>query len=176
MNSENKNIHEGHRKRVREQFIKAGNLNNLPDHKILELLLFYSTPRSDTNELAHNLINQFGSLNGVFDAPYESLLDVKGIGEHSAVLLKLVPEAVKRYLINKSAETKYIHSVDDSVEYLRPYFETIKKEVLVAICMNNAGKILKTVVISEGTTDFTKVDTRKLLQEIVFSNASRLAT
>ena len=114
MNSENKNIHEGHRKRVREQFIKAGNLNNLPDHKILELLLFYSTPRSDTNELAHNLINQFGSLNGVFDAPYESLLEVKGIGEHSAVLLKLVPEAVKRYLINKSAETKYIHSVDDS--------------------------------------------------------------
>ena len=174
MHSENKNIHEGHRKRVREQFIKTGNLNNLPDHKILELILFYSTPRADTNELAHRLIKQFGSLNAVFDAPYESLLEVKGIGEHSAVLLKLFPETIKRYLINKSAETKHIESIKDSVEYLRPYFETMKKEVLVAVCLNNAGKILKTVIISEGTSDFAKVDTKKLMQEVLFSNASQV--
>ncbi len=174
MNSENKSIHEGHRKRVREQFIKTGNLNNLPDHKILEIILFYSTPRADTNELAHNLIKQFGSLNGVFEAPYESLLEIKGIGEHSAVLLKLFPETVRRYLINKSAETKYIESTKDSVDYLRPFFETLKKEVLIAVCLNNAGKILKTVVISEGTSDYTKVDTRKLIQEVLFCNASQV--
>lgn len=174
MNSESKNIHEGHRKRVREQFIKAGNLNNLPDHKILELILFYSTPRADTNELSHNLINRFGSLNGVFDAPIESLMETKGIGEHSAVLLKLFPEAVKRYLINKSAETKYIESVNDSVEYLRPYFETLKKEALVAVCLNNTGKILKTVTIGEGTSDYTQVDTRKLIHEVLLCNATQV--
>ena len=54
-------IHDGHRKRVREAFLKR-DLDSMPEHEILELLLFYSQPRGDTNKLAHELINTFGSL------------------------------------------------------------------------------------------------------------------
>ena len=169
-----KNIHEGHRKRIKEQFIKDEKLDTFPDHNILELLLFYSTPRADTNVMAHELINRFGSLNGVFDAPYGALKEINGIGEHSAILLKLIPETVKRYMKNKNAEKKHILSEDEAVEYLRPFFDTLKKESLVAVCLNNAGKILKTVIISEGATDFTQVDTRKLIEETLFCNATQV--
>ena len=90
------NLHEGHRKRLKQRFINDG-LSTFEDHNILELLLFYSVPRSDTNEIGHRLLKQFGSLSNVFDAPVEELCKVDGIGEHSAVLIKLIPEICNIY-------------------------------------------------------------------------------
>ena len=66
-NNKPENLHENHRARVRETFKRAG-ADGMPDHNLLELLLFYSIPRKDTNEIAHRLIAAFGSLSRVFDA------------------------------------------------------------------------------------------------------------
>lgn len=174
MNNNTGNLHEGHRKRMRDQFLAEGSLNSFPEHKILEMLLFYAIPRSDTNELAHSLISTFGSFNAVLDAPYESLIAVKGIGERSALLIKMIPELIKVYGKNKAAKAKYILSTDDCVQYIRHYFETIKNETLIMVCLNNACKILRTVVISEGESDFTRVNTRKILNETLLSNATQV--
>ena len=76
------NIHSGHRERMRERFLKEG-LDNFQDHNALELLLFYAIPQKDTNEEAHRLIDTFGSLSEVFDASYDELCNVKGIGPRS---------------------------------------------------------------------------------------------
>lgn len=78
MAEKSKNPHERHRERIRETFRKTG-IENMPEHSVLELLLFYSVPRKDTNELAHRLIDTFGSLSRVLDAPYERLMEVDGI-------------------------------------------------------------------------------------------------
>lgn len=72
------NVHAGHRKRMKEQFVKEGFSSNTPDHKILEMLLFFSVPRKDTNVIAHDLIDSFGSFAGVFNASYEDLIKVRG--------------------------------------------------------------------------------------------------
>ncbi len=169
-----KNPHEGHRQRVREKFLKDGSFDSFPEHNILEMLLFYSTPRQDTNELAHRLIDRFGSLNAVLDAPYDALVQTKGIGENTAVLIKMIPELMNVYLKNKTAEMKYISDLDDCVKYLRPYFNTRKTEALIMLCLNNAGKILRTVTISEGASDFTQVDTRKIVHEVILCNATQV--
>ena len=84
-------LHSVHRSRVKEQFAKSG-MRDFQDHQVLEMLLFYAIPQRDTNDLAHMLINEFGSLAGVFDAPLESLEAVKGMGKSSATLIKMVPE------------------------------------------------------------------------------------
>ena len=75
-----KNLHEKHRERVKRRFLQGG-LDSFDSHNILELLLFFGIARKDTNEIAHRLIQEFGSLSGVCDAPYEELLKVSGIGE-----------------------------------------------------------------------------------------------
>ena len=85
-----KNIHGGHRARVKERFLRSG-LEGFEKHNVLELLLFYSIPQRDTNPIAHELINRFGSLRAVFEASVEELCEVDGISEHTATLLKLVP-------------------------------------------------------------------------------------
>ena len=92
--------HEGHRQRVKERFRRAG-LNDFHDINALELLLFYCIPQGDTNPTAHRLLDQFGSLAGVLDASVEELIKVKGISEHSAILLTLIPQICRRYSMVK---------------------------------------------------------------------------
>ena len=174
MSEKTKNPHDGHRQRMREQFLKANGLDSFPDHNVLEMLLFYSISRADTNELAHRLIDTFGSLNGVFDAPYSALKDVKGVGEQTAVLIKLIPSLVKKYLEGSVSDKNHIQTTEDAVEYLRPKFATLKNEELIMVCMNNAGKILNSTVISKGGSDFAEVDTRKIVQEVISSNATQV--
>ena len=113
------NLHEGHRKRLKQRFINDG-LSTFEDHNILELLLFYSVPRSDTNEIGHKLLKQFGSLSNVFDAPVEELMKVEGIGEHSAVLIKLIPEICNIYHTDKTENVTVINSTNLAGRYFVP--------------------------------------------------------
>ena len=77
--------------RLRDRFRKEGcDLDHFEPHNTLELLLFYCAPQKDTNELAHLLIDEFGSISGVFDASYEELIKVNGVGEYTATFLKIL--------------------------------------------------------------------------------------
>ena len=79
------NIHEGHRKRLRESYIKSNGSDALRDHQLLELLLFYAIPRRDVNPLAHRLVNRFGSLRGVLEASFSELAE-EGVSQSTAIL------------------------------------------------------------------------------------------
>lgn len=169
-----KNAHCGHRERVRKQFLQSQSFDGFSDHNVLEMLLFYSIPRADTNELAHRLIDTFGSINGVFDAPYSSLCTVEGVGENTATLIKMIPALSKTYLDAKVSDMWQIKDIDDAVKYIKPKFTALNKEETIIVCLNNAGKILKTVVIGKGDLSSTEIDTRKLLNEVIVSNATQV--
>ena len=81
-------IHDGHRQRLKDRFREEG-LDHFQEHEVLELLLFYCIPRKDTNPIAHALIDRFGSLSQVLEAPPEELAKVPGMGESAAVFLNL---------------------------------------------------------------------------------------
>ena len=112
-------IHSGHRQRAKAEFLERG-FNGLPDHKVLELLLFYAIPQGDVNPLAHRLVDHFGSLSGVFHATYEQLLEVKGIGPNAAVLLQLIPAASARYLRQNASFDGQIVDMWQLKELLEP--------------------------------------------------------
>lgn len=69
---QNKSIHADHRKRVKARFMEYG-FSGFEDHEILEMLLYYALPRKDTNIIGHKLIETFGSISAVFDAPIHEL-------------------------------------------------------------------------------------------------------
>lgn len=91
-----KHHHTGHRQRLKAEFLARG-LEGWPDHKVLELLLCYAIPQGDVNGLAHELVERFGSLAGALDASVEELKKVPGVGEHTAVLLRMLPALLGRY-------------------------------------------------------------------------------
>lgn len=164
-------LHKDHRKRLRKRFIDEG-LEGFYDHQILELLLFYSIPRIDTNGIAHNLLEHFGSLSAVFEADYDSLLMCEGIGENTAVLIKMIAPLARAYLMDK--ETRYPHFSDLTKlgSYLVNYFVGQTRERLVAVFLTSKMEMIDVAVISNGTVISSDSSARKIA-EIGFSkNAS----
>ncbi len=171
-NKKPKNVHEGHRERLRQRFLSEG-LDNFQDHNVLELLLFYSVPLKDTNEEAHNLIDTFGSLSGVFDASFEDLCKVKGIGERSATLIKMMPALFKKYEIDKMDNDDIILNSSKKVaEYVAPHFKGVTNEKMHVLCLDSNCRVLSFTQVSEGIVNSAPLNTRKIVETALNCNAA----
>ena len=164
-------IHDGHRARLKKQFAENG-LDSFNDHRILELLLFYSIPRQDTNTVAHELINHFGSLEGVFDATEDELMKVCGVGENTATLIRLIPAISRRCAINATQSCVELHSSEDAGAYLIPRFLYERDEVFFAVCLDARGRILCCKELSRGVVNNTEVSVRKITELALLKNAA----
>ena len=161
--SDRENPHTGHRKRVRKRFTDEG-LESFSDHEILELLLFYSVPRRDTNETAHRLILRFGSLSSVFDAGIGELTDVEGISLNTAVLIKLIPALSRAYLLDRDTRYPSFRDPEKLGRYLVNSFIGCTGERLIAVYFNNRGECIGKTVVSEGTVNSTDIPVRKIAE------------
>lgn len=128
--------HSGHRERMRQKFLKQGSLENFEEHEILELLLFYAIPRKNTNDIAHALIDRFGSLAKVFDADIEVLQEVDGISKNSAIFIKLMPQMCNRYF-NAESSTLTFKSTHDFIQFGINQYIGKTKEVLKGLYLNS---------------------------------------
>lgn len=162
--------HDGHRQRLKTEFLARP--DSFPDHKLLELLLFYANPRSDTNPLAHELLDQFGSLAGVLDASPEELQKVKGVGEHAAVLFKTAKELSGRYLTARTGVDDIARNSRDYYALLRPYFFGARNETLCLLCMDGKGKVLGIRRLGEGNVNAVNVTTRLIAEAALALNAA----
>lgn len=168
-----KDIHQGHRRRVKDRFLSEG-LDCFADHNVLELLLFYSVPRIDTNVLAHRLINRFGSLAKVFDAPYEELLQVDGISENSALLIKMIPSLARVYLCNQQADTLIMQTPEQLGKYFISRFVGETGEIVYLLCLDSSLNIISCELLAEGSVSSATIDIKKIVQCVVRHNAWRV--
>lgn len=164
-------VHDGHRKRLKRRFLSEG-LDSFEDHNILEMLLFYALPRSDTNEIAHRLLEQFKSLSGVFDAPLEELCKIKGISEHSATLIKLIPRLTSAYHTDKSKDIKIISSTNAAGKFFVPRFYGKANEEVHVMLLDDKKKVIKCEKVFEGTVNSTPITVKKVVAMAVNSNAT----
>lgn len=157
-------IHDGHRQRLKERFITQG-LDQFTDIQTLELLLFYCIPRQDTNELAHRLLDRFGSFSQVLEAEIEDLVKVKGIGENTAVFLKLLPAAGRYYQVERARmNDKPLLTIEACGEYLKPHFSGRCNEMVYLLCLDAKGKVICCRLVGEGGINSTGVPIRKIVE------------
>ena len=162
-------LHDGHRQRLIQRFLEE-DLDNFEPHNVLELLLFYAIPRKDTNELAHVLMDTFGSLKGVFDAPYEELIKVTGIGPNTAALLKLVPSLTRTYY-SSDARRIILDTSEKSGEYFLPYYIGQTEEVVRLACLDAGGKVISNQILHRGSANAAEVNLRKIVNIALRNNA-----
>ena len=163
-------VHSGHSKRMKERFLKEG-LDSFAAHNVLEILLFYGIPQKDTNELAHELIQRFGTISGVFDAPYEDLLKVNGIGESAAVLLKLIPALARRYMTDRPKDV-FLNTTEKAGEFLLPHYIGRRNECVFMVCVDAKCKVLDCRMIFEGSVNSTQVNIRRIIEIAFQCNAT----
>lgn len=167
---ENKGIHNGHRNRVRDKFLSDG-LESFCDHQILELLLFYGIPRKDTNEIAHKLINNCGSLSAVFDSPIE-VLEECGLSRSASVLLKMIPPLCQKYIDDKYKNDDKIINEENIIQRIMPKFIGIDTENVVLLLLDGKGKELYCGIINRGSVNACEVYTRKIIELAMKFHAS----
>ena len=166
-----KSIHAGHRERLKQRFLEEG-LDNFTDIQALELLLFYGIVRKDTNPIAHALLDHFGSLSQVLEASTEELQKVKGISEHAAILLQLIPQLGRYYQVDCSQRVEILTSLDACGAYLVPRFFGRNKETVFLLCLDAKCKVLCCKEIGEGSVNSASISVRKVVETALAANAS----
>ena len=163
---------EGHRERLRERFRKEG-LANFQPHEVLEFLLTYSISRRDTNPIAHNLLDRFGSLEGVLEASEEELMEVDGVGERSATLIHLMPALSAYYLNDKNSRSHFIcDSTSKMGQYLIPKYLGKAEECSYLLSLNNRKQLISCDLVGHGSVSSSPIYFRKVSQILLRHQAT----
>ena len=160
-------MHEGHRERLISKLIEGKSL--LSDHEILEILLFYSIPRKNVNELAHKLITAFGSLGNCFSADYNSLIAIDGVGHKTATFLITLGEIQSR-IAKQNFNTHEIFSFDSCKQLLINSFRGLTEEKFGALFLDKQGKIVYRKIFSSHSDHEVTVDVSELLKGVLSRN------
>ncbi len=164
------NIHKDHRKKVREKFYECG-LQGMAPHNILELLLFFGIPFKDTNPMAHELINRFGSLSAVFEAKRSDLMQVKGMTENAACLISLILPLYRKYSEDLINRKKNFNTTQELVEFLRTlYIDNNTNERVFVLCFDANNSLITYRMLNEGDINSSNIDLRKLAAFVLETN------
>lgn len=168
------NVHDGHRERMRKRFREADGFDGFSDHEIIEMLLFYTHPRRNTNELAHELINRFGSIAGIIEADYDDLTKVSYITDGAATLFKIIPKFLPIYYNSKNNGMIYDTS-QKLMDLFEPYFVGLAHEEFRAAYFDNKLALIKNVALDSGDPSGSSVNIRKLVEIALRENATTVA-
>ena len=166
-----KNIHEGHRQKVRDRYYKGG-LDCMPDHNVLEMLLFFGVPYKDTNEIAHRLIEKFGSFSGVLKADRADLKNVKGMTDNAACLISMLLPVFKRYTDNLMQEKPTLETTEDIVKFITPRFIDATNEKVYLICFDSNHALISVRFIDEGDVASANINLRAVASAVIETKAA----
>lgn len=163
----------GHRKRLLDKFNKAG-IDAFHDYEIVELLLTYAIPRRDCKVMAKELLKKFGSLQRVIDAPKSDLMEVGGVGERCAALIKLVRAIAERYRAYELKGREYLTSTDQILKFLELNLRDKTYEIFLTIMIDSNLRIIGQEEIARGTIDQSAVYPRNVFAAALKANAMGL--
>jgi DNA repair protein RadC len=172
--TDNENIHAHHRERMRRKLFDYG-LEVFKPHEIVEMLLYYTIKRKNTNEMAHQLINKFGSMGALLDASPLVLME-NGVSEETAALFKIISQIMPVYYASVSKNEVY-----DSPEKLKQLFlhqyPGKQEECLLLACFTKELSLIENHVftVSTGNNHFTEVNLRKIVEIIIKTKSSFVA-
>ncbi len=168
-----KNIHKGHRQKVKQRFYDCG-MDGMPVHNVLEMLLFFGIPQKDTNPLAHELITKFGSFSGVLEARREDLLTVKGMTDNAACLITMMLPVYKQYKNDLTRKRVVLEEAKDYAEYIGHQFYDATNERVYIICIDSSNRAINYFKVGEGDFSSVKMDKREIVSCVLHSQAKQV--
>lgn len=164
------NEHTGHRQRMRERFLHT-HFDGFEEHQILEMILYYVYPRTDTNPLAHRLLSTFGSIAAIFDAPVDRLIEA-GLTKNAATFLVMIPDISRVYLNDRNNNQSKIIDFEKLGEYFVSKFIGRDEEVMILLLTDAKGKEVYSGVVSKGNYHASEAPVRKIVDLAMRYNAA----
>lgn len=154
-------MHEGHRSRMIDKVVE--NVDLLSDHEILEVLLFYAIPRKNVNEIAHKLLDSFGSLKNVLAADAYSLMCVDGVGKSTAAFFVSLSKCFSR-VQNEKDKLPEIYSFESCKRQLISAFKNASEEKFLALFLDRNGKIILRKIFSSHSGFMVDINLDELIK------------
>lgn len=159
---------------MRQRFMQNGG-RDFSDHELLEMLLFYVIPRSDTNELAHALLNEFGSLREVICADPVRVQGILGAGKSTATFLALLFTIRKRIDTQKYTSKRFVaDSLYNVGSFFVDYFKDVGREQFCVMMLDSSLKLIECRSLSSGSTSSAALDVKSLVRLAVVSGAAHV--
>ncbi len=156
-------LHVGHRDRLRQRFVAAGE-SSVADYELLELLLFRAMPRRDVKPIAKALLARFGSFAQVLGARPERLQEIEGLGEAAATEIKIVEAAARRLARGAVKDRKSLSSWNEVLDYCRVAMAFAEQEEFRIIFLDKRNGLITDEVQGRGTVDHTPVYPREVIR------------
>lgn len=173
--SAKENLHEGHRERLVNKFLKYP--DSFTDHELLELLLFSYIPRKNTNDIAHNLIDSFGTLEDVFNASAQDLMLVKGVGKKTAFGIALNGKLHAELLNRKKPKPAHPWwRLVDYVEVIRAYFDSLDDEKLFVFFLDDNYELFYKMSFTDRDKSSVRFDITELSEMIALKKPRYIIT
>jgi len=167
-------LHSGHRERMRAKFVSAHELGMFTEVEVLEMLLYHCIPRANTNELAHRLINRFGSLADVLRQDVISLEATGLVGRATAYTLSFMG-SLCAYVQKGSDDLPLdVGDIASLKEHIREQFVGFADEAVLLLPLDKDLRVIKKVMLRNGGRDRIRIDKALLLREIVPTGCSDL--
>lgn len=163
----------GHRNRIKAKYLE-NSANLVYDYEVLELLLTYAIPRKDVKPIAKELLSRFGSLDKVLSASREQLCSVNGIGENSAILIKLVRDINSRCAKSRNDKVKQLSTEQEAKEYFENILASESKELFLLASLDNSGRIIACHTIASGDINHIDINPRNIVETVLLDNAARV--
>lgn len=169
-----KNYHIGRRARVKKSVASDPDFNTFSDHEVLEYLLYATLPRVDTNQIAHVLIDTFGSFSGVLNATINELVLVPHVTEQTARMLTSIVPASRKSEMSRLRNNVIISNTVEAVNYMHPFYVNRSTEFVYMLCLNSNDRVIGVDLISSGDTNFTSFDIKKIIETACRHKATKI--
>ena len=146
--------HDGHRDRLREKIDKGG----LQDHEYLELLLCVAIPRRNTNDIAHRLLAEFGSVAGIFSADYADLVRVKGVGNSVAGFIASLGKLINKHYPRQVTPYRGKFETERFISYLKALYDGEDCENMQVFLLDDSRNVVESKRFACGQSNSTEFD------------------
>ncbi len=163
----------GHRKRLRERFLKQG-AEGIADYELLEMILFPAKPMGDVKPMAKALLKKFGSFGNVLHAEPAELMKIKGVGEAALTAIKVAKAASELLLREQVLDRTIIRSWTHLLDYCRLRLGHLQNEEFHVLFLNSKLELIADECQQKGTVDHTPVYPREVIRRALELGASSL--
>jgi DNA repair protein RadC len=157
--------------RPREKLIQQG-VGVLSDAELLAIFLRVGVVGKSAVDLARDLLQQFGSLNGIFSATLAQINQVHGMGESKYCQLQAIFEMSQRALAEQMQTRDVLSSPKQVRDYLMLKLGALPREVFMVMMVDAQNRVLALETLFEGTLTQTSVYPREVVKRALHHNAA----
>jgi DNA repair protein RadC len=159
--------------RPREKLLSQGALA-LSDAELLAIFLRTGLVGQSALDLARMLLNHFGSVRGVLDAPLATFCQLRGMGQSKYVLLQAALELSQRYLLTAMQRNDYLNTAQLTRDYVHGRLRAYPREVFMCLFLDGHNRVLAVEELFHGTIDNATVHPRVVVDRALHHKATAL--